>query len=196
MRKLVWVVSFLSFYTVIALADPPPPPAMPAVSPAKVAKIRLLMASFHVVESLDHEKELCIQNFQTNMYSPDKVAAAKGNFRGFKPGTPQWPEVLEAYKTFSAQSCSYYVPELFEQAYVKFYASRLSEADIDAYLAFQKTPAAQHMLATQQDSEAYFSAFQKVISEPAYKKASDQLGASLARVCGEEPTYERAACNP
>jgi hypothetical protein len=188
------VVSFLSLWTVSALAVPPP--AATAVSPAMVAKVRELMTSFHVTESLNHEKDLCVQNVETNMYTPDKVAAAKGNFRGFKPGTPEWPKVLEAYKAYSAQMCSYYDPDVYEQAYIRFYASRLSEADIDAYLAFEKTPAAQHMLATQQDSEAYFSAFQKQISEPAYRKAGDQLSASLGQICDGEPIYERAFCHP
>lgn len=185
-----YVVALLFCFASYAAQAAPPP------SPSKVAKLHELMQLIHFDESIEREKSLCFQRFMTGMFTPDKVAQEKGSYRGFKPGTPEWPKVLAAYKAFSERSCSYYTVADFEQAYIEFFGSKMSEADLDAYLAFEKTPAAQHMVAAENEQQAYFSSVDKRLSEPVYKDASDQMTASLKAICDDESLIDKLSCHP
>lgn len=170
--------------------------AQAAPSASKLAKLRALMEVTHFDESIEHQRSLCVQSFMTGMYTPDKVAGERGDYRGFKPGTPEWPKVLAAYKAFSEKSCSYYTVADYEQAYIEFYDSKMSESDLDAYLTFEKTPAAQHMVAAAHDEQVYFADVFKRLSEPVYRAANDQMAADLKAICDDEPLYGRLSCHP
>lgn len=170
--------------------------ATPGPSPSKLAKLHEMLDSMHFSETITQDRAICVQEYVTGVFSPEKVAKDKGNFRGFKPDTPEWPKVIAAYKAFAEKSCSYYVPERFEQPYIQFYDSRLSESDLDAYLAFQKTPAALHMAAATHDAVAFLADAFKNISEPVLKDANDQLTASLQNICTCEPWYKKIFCYP
>ena len=112
--------------------------AAPAPSASKLAKLHELMEIYHFTESVEQDRALCLQEYQTGAFTPDKIAKDKGNFRGFKPGTPEWPKVLAAYKAFGEKSCSYYDLDRIAQAYIQFYGSRLSESDLNAFLGLRK----------------------------------------------------------
>lgn len=168
--------------------------AASAPSPSKLAKLHEMLDAMHFSETIKQDRAICVQEYVTGVFSPEKVAKDKGNFRGFKPGTPEWPKVLAAYQVYAEKSCSYYVPERLEPPYIEFYNARLSESDLDAYLAFQKTPAAQHMTAAMHDAVAFLADAFKNISEPVLKDANDQLTNSLRDVCSCEPWYKRIFC--
>ena len=170
--------------------------AAPAPSPSKLTKLHELMEINHFAESIEQDKALCLQTYQTGVYTPDKVAQDKGNFRGFKPDTPEWPKVLAAYKAYGEKSCSYYDLDRIAQAYIQFYDSRLSESDLDAFLAFERSPAGQHMTAVSLDAESYFAGVYRSLGEPVLKAAGDQLTASLKAICSDESWTERLSCNP
>lgn len=195
MHKSVLTIPLLSFWAVIALADPPPQTAAPAPNAAKLQKVRELMDTFRIAETITQERTVCIQEAMTGPFSPEKWAAEKGNYRGFKPGSAEWPRVLAAYETSTKHACSYLTPERVMPAYIQFYDERLTEADIDSYLAFQKTPAAQHMNAARADAVVYLSQLQVEISEPILKAANDQLAANLEAICDDMPWYRRLFCH-
>ncbi len=170
--------------------------APPAPSPSKLAKLHELMEINHFSESIAQYRAVCLKQYQTGIYTPDKVAQEKGNYRSFKPGTPEWPKVLAAYEVYSEQSCSYYDQDRIAQAYIQFYDSRLSESDLDAYLAFEKSPAGQHMTAVGLDAEKYFSGVYRELGEPVLKAAGDQFATALRDICDDESWFEKLSCNP
>ena len=92
--------------------------AAPAPSPSKLAKLHEMLKDMHLSETITQDRSICIHETLTGVFSPKKVAEDKGNFRGFKPGTPEWPKVLAAYKAYAERSCSYYVPQHIEKVYV------------------------------------------------------------------------------
>jgi len=166
---------------------------MPA-NPGRLAKIHQLLDSYHFAESIEQDRVICIQQSLNGVFSPESVAKEKGRYRGFKPGTAAWPKVLVAYKVYLEKYCSYYDPKTLEQSYMEFYDSRLSDADLDAYLAFQKTPAAQHMAAAQHDALAFLAAALKKASDPVVKAADDDFTKSLSVLCDQQPWYSEIFC--
>ena len=188
-RMLVLIlVALVCAATSSAWADPPAPSA------TKLAKIHQLLELSHFADSVDKGRAICVGQMLDGLYAPDNYARDHGNYRGFKPGTPEWPKVVAAFKLYADNACSYYVTENLEPSYIRYYDSVLSEADLDAYLAFEKTPAAQHMIAAQAGAQDVWAAAIKEAGELVAKAADEKFAQSLSAICQDQPWYQSIFC--
>lgn len=116
-------------------------------------------------------------------FNPSKMFEANANaFGGITPRSLYWPRIEAIYRQYLNSVCSLIVPDDLNEIFGKQLASRLSESDLKATLAFFSTKAGQNlqhaMISVNEEHRRRIQTGVGVSSTP-YQEASKALSAVL-----------------
>jgi len=117
---------------------------------------------------------------------PKRIFAADpGLFGGISPQSAYWPEVVELYGKYQAKACSAVSAERYAIFFAEQYATKLSEADLDAAVAFFSSAAGRHYNLASAETNLAFQAYltkemTSVVSD-AFKAVQEDMRAILLK---------------
>jgi hypothetical protein len=173
-------VQFLSIAVLSAVLGANAYSASPSDDALRQQAVQKLMTSMRSDEMLQRLVRLCNEMIAAN--TPESIFESNPKFfHGITPQSSLWPKVLEIYKSYFMESCSYYNRGTILAPMEHTYSSGLSLQELTELNKFYSSPAGQKFIAVSLDANFFMqketlvkmSEHTNKASENFYKKFAD-----------------------
>ena len=141
-----------------------------------------LVSVLRYEEVVDYMAETCLESAQKTDVEAD-LRKTPGLFGEISPQSPVWEETKEAYLALLRSNCFFYNKERAIAAFTEKFSSGLSNSEIEAVLAFYRTPAGQKFrdVGILANNAAKTASVDPAISQKAYELYREKLQDLLRR---------------